>query len=152
MSLTQSRPITKLIARLVKQYNLSSDLCPHLNIKRSEGALQFLLHKRYVDGSLSKYLSVFVILQELILFRGRNMSTYFYIIASLIGVASWREMVREAVGNDAKLHTDLVRMLIASDVQEALYWAKEYDIPKDKWPWAITYADEQNRQSNVSSS
>jgi len=60
--------------------------------------------------------------------------------------------VREAVGNDAKLHADLVRMLIASDVQEALYWAKEYDIPKDKWPWAITHADKQNRQSNVSSS
>lgn len=46
--------MTKLIARLIKQYDLSPDLCPHLNIKRSEGAIQFLIHKRYVDGSLSK--------------------------------------------------------------------------------------------------
>jgi len=118
-------------------------------MKRSEGALQFLLHKRYVDGSLSKYLFVF---QELILFRDRNMPTYFCIITFLLGVASWREMVREAVRNNTKLHMDLVRLLIPNDVQEALYWAKEYDIPKDKWPWAVTWADEQNKQSNVSSS
>lgn len=49
--------MTKLIARLIKQYNLSPDLAPHLNTKRSEGAIQFLIHKRYVDGSLSKCLS-----------------------------------------------------------------------------------------------
>ncbi|EZA46919.1 hypothetical protein DMN91_004839 [Ooceraea biroi] len=115
MSLTQSRPITKLVARLIKQYNLSPDMCPHLNTKRSEGALQFLIHKRYVDGSLS--------------------------------VASWREMVREAVGDDAKLQADLLVMLVnASDVQEGLYWAKEYNIPKEKWPWAIAHTEEQNRQ------
>lgn len=48
--------MTKLIARLIKQHNLPPELAPHLNTKRSEGAIQFLLHKRYVNGSLSKYL------------------------------------------------------------------------------------------------
>ncbi|KYM94459.1 PREDICTED: exonuclease mut-7 homolog [Cyphomyrmex costatus] len=113
ISLTQIRPITKLIARLIKQYNLSPDVCPHLNTKRNEGALQFLIYKRYVDGSLN--------------------------------IASWREMVKEAVGNDAKLQTELLSMLInANDPKEGLYWAKEYEIPKDEWPWAIVDVEEQN--------
>lgn len=115
ISFTQVRPITKLIARLMKQYNLSPDACPHLNTKRNEGALQFLLHKRYVDGSLN--------------------------------IASWREMVREAIGNDVKLQTELLTMLInANDAQEGLYWAKEYEIPKDEWPWAIVHVEEQSAQ------
>ncbi|XP_036141081.1 uncharacterized protein LOC105833553 isoform X2 [Monomorium pharaonis] len=115
ISFTQVRPITKLIARLIKQYNLSPDVCPHLNTKRNEGALQFLLHKRYVDGSLN--------------------------------VASWREMVREAVGNDAKLQTELLTMLVnANDTQEGLHWAREYEISKDEWPWAIVHEEEQSAQ------
>lgn len=115
ISLTQVRPITKLIARLMKDYNLSPDVCPHLNTKRNEGALQFLIHKRYVDGSLN--------------------------------IASWREMVKEAVGIDAKLQTELLTMLInAGDAQEGLYWAKEYEIPKDEWPWAIVHIEEQSAQ------
>ncbi|EFN66105.1 Probable exonuclease mut-7-like protein [Camponotus floridanus] len=112
ISLTQVRPITKLVARLIKQYNLSPDVCPHLNTKRNEGALQFLIHKRYVDGSLN--------------------------------VASWREMVREAIGNDVKLQKELLLMLInVQDVQEGLYWAREYRIPKQEWPWLIVHAEEE---------
>ncbi|XP_024892768.1 exonuclease mut-7 homolog [Temnothorax curvispinosus] len=115
ISLTQVRPITKLIARLIKQYNLSPDVCPHLNTKRNEGALQFLIHKRYVDGSLN--------------------------------IASWREMVREAIGNDVKLQTELLTMLVnTNDEQEGLYWAREYEIPKDEWPWAIVHIEEQSAQ------
>ncbi|XP_072755515.1 exonuclease mut-7 homolog [Anoplolepis gracilipes] len=111
ISLTQVRPITKLIARLIKQYNLSPDVCPHLNTKRNEGALQFLIHKRYVDGSLN--------------------------------VASWREMVREAIGDDIKLQKELLLMLInVNDAQEGLYWAREYRIPKEEWPWLIVHAEE----------
>ncbi|KAL6435567.1 hypothetical protein ACFW04_005491 [Cataglyphis niger] len=111
ISLTQVRPITKLIARLIKQYNLSPDVCPHLNTKRNEGALQFIIHKRYVDGSLN--------------------------------VASWREMVREAIGDDIKLQKELLLMLInVNDAQEGLYWAREYRIPKQEWPWMIVHAEE----------
>ncbi|XP_029675764.1 exonuclease mut-7 homolog isoform X2 [Formica exsecta] len=115
ISLTQVRPITKLIARLIKQYNLSPDVCPHLNTKRNEGALQFIIHKRYVDGSLN--------------------------------VASWREMVREAIGGDIKLQKELLLMLInVNDAQEGLYWAREYRIPKQEWPWMIVHAEENEEE------
>lgn len=59
-------------------------------------------------------------------------------------------MVREAVGNDVKLQTELLTMLInANDAQEGLHWAREYEIPKDEWPWAIVHMEEQNTQSNA---
>ncbi|KAK4873175.1 hypothetical protein RN001_015204 [Aquatica leii] len=45
-----NKPWRKLIARFVKMFNLSSDVTPNLNKKRNEGALQFLLHKRYIDN------------------------------------------------------------------------------------------------------
>lgn len=43
------RPWKKLIARLVKMFNLPDDLTPNLNKHRHEGALRFLLHKRFTD-------------------------------------------------------------------------------------------------------
>lgn len=46
------KPLSKLVARLVKMYNLPEEMCPNLNQRRNEGALQFLLHKRYQDNSL----------------------------------------------------------------------------------------------------
>ncbi|EGI70405.1 Putative exonuclease mut-7-like protein [Acromyrmex echinatior] len=95
ISLTQIRPITKLIARLIKQYNLSPDVCPHLNTKRNEGALQFLIHKRYVDNSLN--------------------------------IASWREMVREAVGNDAKLQTELLMVNEGASTSRDKTWEPSED-------------------------
>lgn len=68
----------------------------------------------------------------------------------IIGVASWREMVREATGNDVNLQTNLLWMLInVDDAQEGLYWALEFNIPRDQWPWAITFAEEQDMQSNA---
>ncbi|XP_020281689.1 exonuclease mut-7 homolog isoform X3 [Pseudomyrmex gracilis] len=121
VSLAQGRSLSRLIARLIKQYNLSPDSCPHLNTKRNEGALQFLIHKRYVDGSLN--------------------------------VASWREMVREAIGNDTKLQIELLPMLThVNDAEEGLYWAKEYNIPKQQWPWAIVFAGEQKSEEGASTS
>lgn len=45
------KPWRKLIARLVKIFNLPPDISPCLNKKRNEGALQFLLHKRFVENS-----------------------------------------------------------------------------------------------------
>lgn len=49
--------MTKLIARFVKLYNFPPEVCPNVNKKRSAGALQFLVQKRYVEGSLSMYIS-----------------------------------------------------------------------------------------------
>lgn len=45
-----NRPWRKLITRFVKMFNLPADVTPNLNKKRNEGALQFLLHKRYVEN------------------------------------------------------------------------------------------------------
>ncbi|CAG9770683.1 unnamed protein product [Ceutorhynchus assimilis] len=45
------KPWKKLIARLQKMFKLSNELTPNLNKRRNEGALQFLLHKRYVENS-----------------------------------------------------------------------------------------------------
>ncbi|XP_076676382.1 exonuclease mut-7 homolog [Andrena cerasifolii] len=116
MSTVQTRPMIKLIARFVKLYNFPAEVCPNVNKKRCEGALQFLIHKRYVDGSLS--------------------------------TVSWREMIQEAVGDDRKLQLEMIRMLInARDAKEGLYWAREFDIPKEQWPWAISYELE-NEESN----
>lgn len=57
-------------------------------------------------------------------------------------------MVREATGNDRNLQANLLLMLInIDDVEEGLYWAIEFNIPKNQWPWAITFAQEQNIQS-----
>lgn len=62
-----------------------------------------------------------------------------------IDVASWREMVREAIGSDSKLQIELLPMLThVNDAEEGLYWAKEYNIPKQQWPWAIVFAEEQS--------
>ncbi|XP_076171130.1 exonuclease mut-7 homolog isoform X2 [Ptiloglossa arizonensis] len=101
-----TRPMTKLIARYVKLYNLSPEICQNLNKRRSEGVLHFLIHKRYTDCSLS--------------------------------TASWKEMVQEAVGDDRKLQLYMIKTLINLRIaKEGLYWAKEFNIPKDQWPWAL---------------
>ncbi|KAK5640063.1 hypothetical protein RI129_010874, partial [Pyrocoelia pectoralis] len=45
-----NKPWRKLIARFVKMYNVPPEVTPNLNKKRNEGALQFLLHKRYIEN------------------------------------------------------------------------------------------------------
>ncbi|XP_014209348.1 exonuclease mut-7 homolog [Copidosoma floridanum] len=50
---SQNKSISKLVARLAKLYNVPHDVCPNLNKKRGEGAIQFLIYKRYVEASLS---------------------------------------------------------------------------------------------------
>lgn len=47
------KPWRKLIARLIKMFNLPSEISPNLNKKRNEGALQFLFHKRFVERTFS---------------------------------------------------------------------------------------------------
>ncbi|XP_015429829.1 PREDICTED: exonuclease mut-7 homolog [Dufourea novaeangliae] len=105
------KPMSKLIARFVKLYNLPPNICGNVNKKRNEGALHFLVHKRYMDCTLS--------------------------------LESWREMVQEAVGNDRNLQLNLIRLLInVRDATEGLYWCREFNIPKEQWPWAISYEAE----------
>ncbi|XP_044262424.1 exonuclease mut-7 homolog [Tribolium madens] len=46
-----AKPLKKFITRLVKTFKLPSNITPNLNKRRNEGALQFLLHKRFIENS-----------------------------------------------------------------------------------------------------
>lgn len=46
------KPLSKLVARIIKTFKLPSDTCPNLTKKRGEGALQFLMHKRFVQKNI----------------------------------------------------------------------------------------------------
>ncbi|KAJ8924964.1 hypothetical protein NQ315_001129 [Exocentrus adspersus] len=46
-----AKPWKKLVARLLKMFKLPADLTPNLNKRRNEGALNFLLHKRFIENS-----------------------------------------------------------------------------------------------------
>ena len=47
-------------------------------------------------------------------------------------------MVSDAVKGNPTLQTDLVSMLNNyNEVDEAIYWAIEYDIPQQKWPYNV---------------
>lgn len=107
------KPLSKLVARLTKAYNLPPESCPNLNQKRNEGALQFLIHKRYIENSL--------------------------------GPESWREMAREAVGNNRDLQLELVMSVNSyGDPHEALYWASTYGIPKRERPYNVRMLEEED--------
>ncbi|KAJ9597339.1 hypothetical protein L9F63_011810 [Diploptera punctata] len=111
------KPMSKLVARLTKIYNLPPETCPNLNQKRNEGALQFLVHKRYVENTLGMYNTK----REI-----------------------WREMVREAVGDNKELQVELLVLVNSSgDPQEALYWANIYGIPKQRRPYNVQILQEE---------
>ncbi|XP_033222411.1 exonuclease mut-7 homolog isoform X2 [Belonocnema kinseyi] len=112
MSTVQLRPMSKLVARLAKIYKLPVESCPYLNQKRGEGAMQFLIYKRFVDCSLS--------------------------------AESWREMAREAVGDDERLQLELIKSLSHTNAKEALYFAKSLNVPRSEWPWNIAQLDNEN--------
>lgn len=49
----QAKPLTKLITRLAQKYKIPPDATPHMNRAKSFGYLQYLVHKKYVEKSLS---------------------------------------------------------------------------------------------------
>ncbi|XP_063986238.1 exonuclease mut-7 homolog isoform X2 [Diachasmimorpha longicaudata] len=111
MSTCSSRPMMKLIARLVKDYNFPPEICPNLNLKRGKSALHFLIYKRYVDVTLS--------------------------------LECWREMAREAAGNDPNLQLALVMGTSSYDIDESWYWVRAFNIPKDQLPLPFANTDYQ---------
>lgn len=73
-----------------------------------------------------------------------------YLSPDWIGMESWREMVKEATGQNSKTRIELLRLLVqANDVKEALYWAKIFEIPEKQWPWALSYYKDQNSKGIV---
>ncbi|XP_058445548.1 exonuclease mut-7 homolog [Malaya genurostris] len=48
------KPLSKLVQRLSKTYNVPKEFAPNVSKMKNFGALQFLLHKRYYEKSLNK--------------------------------------------------------------------------------------------------
>lgn len=48
------KTLAKVISRLLKQYNLPADTCPHVHYNRCKSALKYLIHKRYNEGDYSE--------------------------------------------------------------------------------------------------
>lgn len=48
------KPLSKLVQRLAKNYNIPKQFTPNVNKMKNFGALQFLVHKRYYEKSLNK--------------------------------------------------------------------------------------------------
>lgn len=48
------KTLAKVISRLLKQYGLPVELCPHVHYSRSKSALKYLIYKRYNEGDFSE--------------------------------------------------------------------------------------------------
>ncbi|KAK3087840.1 hypothetical protein FSP39_011359 [Pinctada imbricata] len=48
----QRKTLSKLAARLMKLYDISSEHCPNINNARAYGALKYLLYKRFIEGGM----------------------------------------------------------------------------------------------------
>ncbi|XP_071482503.1 exonuclease mut-7 homolog [Diadema antillarum] len=54
MDKLRRRHLTKLILRLVKMFKLDMALCPNTARSKDLGAIKFLFHKRYIEGSMAQ--------------------------------------------------------------------------------------------------
>lgn len=114
----QPKTLSKLIKRLAKQYNLPDDVIPNVIKGKVRGQLQFLVRKNYSEKSLSK--------------------------------DAWREMVLEIVPKTAEL--DLKLELIDgcsynNDMNEAVYWARYFNVPQKDLPLMVQDHIKDNRDS-----
>lgn len=66
------------------------------------------------------------------------------ILILVLDAQSFREMAKEAVGADSNLQIDLVVKLASfDDINEALYFARLYNIHKKYWPFALKNIDDE---------
>lgn len=55
-----------------------------------------------------------------------------------LGLDSWKEMAYDAVKDSKDLQVELVTMLNNyAEIEEALFWAIEFDVPQHKWPYNV---------------
>lgn len=102
------KTVSKLEARLLKLYNLPMDTCPNLSEIRSEGALKYVLYKRYIEKNLNE--------------------------------ANWSDLVLETVGENKRLHSELlVHLCSYNDMDEAFKWAEILSVNKLHWPYALKH-------------
>lgn len=110
-----SKPLTKLIIRFAKIYDIPNDIMPNVIRSKNYGALQFLMHKKYGEKSLSNFLLSILI--------PSNIKINYFTVADK---DSWQEMVKETVPeNSFSLQLELIDACAHyGDFAEGAYWAK----------------------------
>ncbi|KAI8518141.1 Exonuclease mut-7 [Branchiostoma belcheri] len=165
------RHLTKLAARLIKQYNLPPELCPNVNIHRNLGGLKFILYKNYIQGGLgSDNLDELIqqsvgdspFLQEQLVDLFKRYSVLCLTAAICTGAAKeifctvpqqsigdspfLQEQLKrysQSVGDSPFLQEQLVDLLVGyNDMEKAAQWARRCDLPSERLPPGVTQAME----------
>ena len=50
----------------------------------------------------------------------------------------WRELIEVKVKDDPQVHPEFISLLEREDFDEAVYWAKKLNVPKDKLPFMVS--------------
>ncbi|CAO1409572.1 unnamed protein product [Diamesa hyperborea] len=100
----QKKPISKLITRWFKKYNIEENIAPNTNKQKAYGALHFLLQKKFKENSL-------------------NQASYEEMIRDTIAPDN-KELQYELV----------MACLGYNDITDAVNWAKYYNVPLDDVP------------------
>ncbi|XP_031636670.1 exonuclease mut-7 homolog [Contarinia nasturtii] len=114
----QPKTLSKLIKRLVKQYNISDDAIPNVAKGTIRGQLQFLIRKNYGEKSLSKDSWREMVLQ----------------------------IVQKTAELNLKLEL-IDGCLFNNDMNEAAYWAKYFNVPISELPLVVQEHIKENRDS-----
>lgn len=116
--------------RLAKNYNIPKQFTPNVNKMKNFGALQFLVHKRYNEKSLSKYR-----------WNGSwaGADRIMILESSYLDKDSWDEMVRDTVSEtDQELQLELVCLCSNfNDQPEAAKWAHHYQLKLNDLPLLV---------------
>jgi 3'-5' exonuclease len=92
------KPVSKLISRLLKKYQLSESIAPNMKKHKEFGSLHFILRKNYIEKSL-------------------NQDSFEEMVKDTIGIAN-KELQSELVHS----------CMGYGSAEDALQWAKFYDV------------------------
>lgn len=117
----QPKTLSKLIKRLSKVYNLvDSDALPNVMKSKKYGQVQFLLHKKYNERSLSQEAWREMVL-EIVPFNA-----------------------------SAELKMDLIQgCCFNRDITEAVHWTRHFNIPNDMLPLTLQESLQNTNDRNV---
>ncbi|XP_034947539.1 exonuclease mut-7 homolog [Chelonus insularis] len=61
----------------------------------------------------------------------------------------WREMIHETASNNPNYQVELVTTIANYDAEEALYWARVFNVPKNQRPWVVQDLEELSKSHNT---
>lgn len=116
------KPISKLLNRLLRKYQLSDKIAPNMKKQKEFGSLFFIIRKYYDERSLNQ--------------------------------ASFDEMVKDTIGNQNKeLQIELVHSCLSyGSLEDAVKWAKYYDISCEDLPNQVKGAIENSKEFSCNES